>query len=59
MARNIDYLLTYCSYCPELYNKVSRFIWSQFGIQSAEVSLLCTYVLQELAEEVTHEESTT
>lgn len=56
--RNIDYLLTYCSGCPELYNKVSSFIWAEFGIQSAEVSLLCTYVLSELSKEVTHEEST-
>lgn len=49
---NMDYLLTYCSEIPELYNKVSNFIWAEFGIQSAEVTLLCTYVLSQLAKEV-------
>ena len=52
MKTNMDYLLTYCSEIPELYNKVSTFIWAEFGIQSAEVTLLCTYVLSELAKEV-------
>ena len=52
MKTNMDYLLEYCSKIPELYNKVSTFIWAEFGIQSAEVTLFCTYVLSKLAKEV-------
>lgn len=44
---NMNYLLEYCSECPELYNKVSNKIWAEFGIQSAEVTLLCTYLVKE------------
>ncbi len=48
---NIDYLLKYCADIPELYNKVSNKLWVQFGIQSAEMSLLCTYIVNEFLTE--------
>lgn len=47
MDTNIKYLLTYCQDLPELYNKVSNKLYVQFGIRSAELSLLCTYMINE------------
>lgn len=44
---NIGFLLEYCSKIPELYNKVSTKLWVEFNIQSAEVTLLCTYMINE------------
>lgn len=44
---NISYLLKYCADMPELYNKVSNKLWAEFNIQSAEVTLLCTYMINE------------
>lgn len=44
---NMDFLLEYCSKDPELYNKVSNKLWGEFGIQSAEVTLLCTFIVKE------------
>lgn len=47
MDTNIKYLLNYCYVLPELYNDVSTKLWVEFGIQSAELSLLCTYMINE------------
>ena len=47
MDTNIKYLLTYCQDIPELYNKVSNKLWIEFGIHSAELCLLCTYMVNE------------
>lgn len=44
---NISYLLSYCAEMPELYNKVSNKLWVEFGMQSAELCLLCTYMINE------------
>ena len=44
---NISYLLKYCADMPELYNKVANKLWAEFNIQSAEVTLLCTYMINE------------
>ena len=44
---NISYLLSYCAEMPELYNKVSNKLWVEFGMQSAEICLLCTYMINE------------
>ena len=44
---NIGYLLKYCADIPELYNKVATKLWAEFNIQSAEVTLLCTYMINE------------
>lgn len=44
---NIGYLLKYCSEMPELYNKVATKLWCEFNIHSAELSLLCTYMINE------------
>lgn len=43
----VTYLLKYCADIPELYNKVSTKLWTEFNIQSAELSLLCTYMINE------------
>ena len=45
--KQIDYLLSYCADYPELYNRVANKIYGEFGIQSAEVTLLCTYLVKE------------
>lgn len=44
MKRHIKFLLDYCQDKPELYNKVANELWVQFGLRSAEVNLLCTYI---------------
>lgn len=49
---NIKYLLDYCQDKPELYNRVSNLLYVNFGIQSAELSLLCTFIV---SEELNHE----
>lgn len=48
MDDHIKFLLEYCSKYPELYNKVSTKLWVQFGIQRAELSLLCTFIANEM-----------
>ena len=49
--RNIDYLLEYCQELPELYNKVSLKLQADFDITSAELSLLCTFMVNEFMED--------
>lgn len=45
---HIHFLLDYCQDKPELYNKVSSKLWVQFGIRSAELVLLCTFISNEM-----------
>ena len=47
MDTHIKYLLNYCQDKPELYNKVATKLWVEFGIRSAELNLLCTYMINE------------
>jgi len=47
MDTHIKYLLNYCQDKPELYNKVATKLWVEFGIRSAELNLLCTYMIAE------------
>lgn len=42
------FLLKYCSAYPELYNKVSNMLYKNFHIQSAEFSLICTFIAKEI-----------
>lgn len=49
--RNIDYLTQYCQDLPELYNKVALKLWSEFDITGAEISLLCTFMVNEFMED--------
>ena len=56
MDTNIKYLLDYCSSIPETYNKVSTKLWVQFGIRSAELCLLCTYMVNEWRKQDEHRE---
>ena len=42
------FLLKYCSAEPEIYNKVSILLYKNFKIQSAEVSLVCTFIACEI-----------
>ena len=44
----IEDLLEYCSSVPKLYNKVSNLLYKEFHLQSAEISLLCTYICNEV-----------
>lgn len=44
----IQFLESYCKDCPELYNKVANLLWKQFGLSSAEVTLVCTFVAREV-----------
>ena len=54
MDTHIKYLLNYCQDKPELYNKVATKLWVQFGIRSAELSLLCTYMIAETKPQTGH-----
>lgn len=40
----VEELISVCSKYPALYNSVSNFIFKKFGIQSAEVTLISTYI---------------
>lgn len=53
---NMDYLLRYCADMPELYNKVATKLWVEFDIQSAEICLLCTYMVNEWRLKDVHKE---
>lgn len=48
---NIEFLQYQCKDVPELYNKVSNLLWCTFGMKSAEISLLCTYIAKEVLDE--------
>lgn len=43
--QRIDFLLRYVKDKPEIYNMVSNFLYQQFGLKSAELTMICTYVL--------------
>lgn len=43
----IQFLLDYCLKYPELYNEVANHLYSRFGIQGAEITLLVTYYVAE------------
>ena len=51
MRNNLKFLLDYCSDKAELYNKVSNLLWVEFGIKSAEVCLICTFVADRMRKE--------
>lgn len=40
---NIQYLLEQTKDMPEVYNRIATWLWIEFGIKSAELSLLLTY----------------
>lgn len=40
---NIQYLLEQTKDMPEVYNRISTWLWIEFGIKSTELSLLLTY----------------
>lgn len=48
---NIEFLLSQCEDVPELYNKVANLLWCTFGMKSAEISMLCTYIAKECLED--------
>lgn len=50
-----NFLLNYCQDKPELYNKVANELWIQFGLRSAELNLLCTFIANERSKEVIQE----
>ena len=45
--KDIGSLIDYCAKCPEIYNEVSRQIYKDFEIVSAEIVLLVTYYVNE------------
>lgn len=47
MENNIKFLLDYCRGKEKLYNEVSNKLFVEFGLQSAELSLLCTFIANE------------
>lgn len=57
MDSNIKYLLNYCQDMPELYNKVANKLWVEFGIRGAEITLLCTYMINEWSIKYEHREN--
>ena len=48
MQTQIKFLLKYCQDKAELYNEVSTKLWVQFGLRSAELNLLCTFITAEV-----------
>lgn len=47
MKSNIKFLLDYCRGKEKLYNEVSNKLFVEFGLHSAELSLLCTFIANE------------
>lgn len=45
-----EFLLKYCQDKAPIYNKVSLIIYKLLGMNPAELSLICTYVLCEYLE---------
>lgn len=43
-------LIVTCGQKPEVYNRISRRLYSEFGIQGAEICLLVTYFVLEEGE---------
>lgn len=48
MQNHIKFLLNYCQDEAGLYNRVARKLWVEFGIRSAELNLLCTFICAEM-----------
>lgn len=48
MQSHIKFLLNYCQDKPEQYNKVANKLWVEFGLRSAELNLLCTFISAEI-----------
>lgn len=55
MESNIKFLLDYCEGKEELYNKISNKLYAEFGLRSAELSLLCTFIANETIGDVIRE----
>lgn len=47
MESNIKFLLDYCHGKEKLYNEISNKLYIEFGLQSAELTLLCTFIANE------------
>ena len=47
----LGFLLDYCSKDPEKFNKVANKLWEEFGIRSAEIALLITYITMEVGKD--------
>lgn len=48
MQTHIKFLLNYCQDKADLYNKVASKLWVEFGLRSAELNLLCTFISAEI-----------
>lgn len=48
---DIKFLIEYCDNIPELYNKVANRLHDDFQIESAEIFLLCTYMVNSFLKE--------
>lgn len=48
MQTHIKFLLNYCQDKADLYNKVATKLWVEFGLRSAELNLLCTFITAEI-----------
>lgn len=50
MQSNIKFLLDYCQDIPEVYNWVSNKLYVEFGINQAELFLLCSFIADQYIE---------
>lgn len=48
--KKMELLLKECSEHPAVYNKVSNILYKDLGLQSAEISLTCTYAVLKFME---------
>lgn len=48
MQKNIKFLLNYCQDQAGLYNRVANKLYVEFGLRSAELNLLCTFICAEM-----------
>lgn len=55
--KDLDFLLNYCRTLPDLYNEISLRLYKDFFITGAEITLLVTYFVNEMAIDSTIKEA--
>ena len=55
MQSNIKFLLDYCQDIPEVYNWVANKLYVEFGINQAELFLLCSFIADQYLEYIERE----
>lgn len=55
MQSNIKFLLDHCQDIPEVYNWVANKLYVEFGMNNAELCLLCSFIADQYLEYIERE----